>query len=149
MLTNIVNKLKTWLLQLRDVRMLGLLAFLVIVLLVSWSGVNVIQTNYDLEKQVSKLQQENDVQQLANNNLKLRNEYYNTDTYLELSARKQFGKAAPGETVLIVPKGVALAHTVDVPQAITPAATKVEAQLPAYQKNLQAWFNFFLRRNQN
>jgi len=38
--------------------------FTVIVLLISWSGVKSIQTNYGLQKQISKLQQENDVAKL-------------------------------------------------------------------------------------
>src|SRR5437667_142896 len=70
--------------QLRDVRVLGLVIFGGLVLLVSWSGIQVIQTNYDLQKQISKLQQQNQVQELENNNLQLTNQYFNTDQYLEL-----------------------------------------------------------------
>src|SRR5690242_16883915 len=97
--------------QLKDVRVVGFLVFGVLVLLVSWSGVKVIETNYELQKQVSRVQQENQVAELENNNLKLQNQYYNTDEYLELTARRQFGKGAPGEKLLIVPQEVALAHT--------------------------------------
>ena len=132
--------------QLRDVRVLGLVFFGALVLLVSWSGIQVIQTNYDLQKQISQLQQQNEVQQLENNNLKLRNEYYNTDEYLELTARKQFGKAAPGETVLLVPKSVALAHTVAPPQTATKSAVVSVVHKPGYQQNFEAWMDFFLHR---
>jgi len=135
-----------WVNQLKDVRVLGLLVFVVIVVLVSYSGVNVIQTNFNLEKQVSKLQQQNQVNQLENNNLKLQNEYYNTDTYAELTARKQFGKAAPGETEVIVPKSVALAHTVDLPDLSQKQAAKVAPAKSTYQQNFEAWMNFFLHR---
>ena len=135
-----------WVKQLHDIRVLGLLVFGVIVVLVSWNGVNVIQTNYDLEKQVSKLDQQNQVQQLENNNLKLQNQYYTTDTYLELTARKQFGKAAPGETEVIVPKSVALAHTVDLSQIDTSATKKTAPAKPTYQRNFESWINFFAHR---
>lgn len=137
---------KTHLKQLRDVRMLGLIVFLVLVLLTSWSGIKVIQTNYELEKRIVTLQQQNEVQALENANQRLRNQYYNTDQFLELAARRQFGKAAPGEKVILVPKEVALRHTIDVPTH--PEQKKVEpaADKPAYQKNFEAWINFLLHR---
>src|ERR1700760_2476570 len=91
----------------QDIKFAGVMLFLVVVLLISWSGVKAIQTNYGLQKQIATLQQQDQVQQLSNNNLKLENEYYNTDTYLDLSARQNFGLAAPGEKEIIVPGNVA------------------------------------------
>ncbi len=132
--------------QLRDVRVLGLVIFGFLVLLVSWSGIQVIQTNYDLQKQISKLQQQNQVQELENRNLQLRNQYYNTDQYLELAARKQFGKAAPGETVLLVPKTVALAHTTPLPQTVIKKKAATVTHKPTYQRNFESWMDFLLHR---
>jgi cell division protein FtsB len=132
--------------QFRDVRVLGLLVFLIIVVLVSWSGVSVIQTNFDLEKQVSTLDQENQVAELENNNLKLQNGFYNTDTYLELQARKQFGKGQAGETLVIIPKSVALAHTVELPELTTKPKTTAVPEESKYQHNFESWMNFFLHR---
>jgi cell division protein FtsB len=131
--------------QFRDVRAVGLAAFGVIVLLVSWSGVKAIQTNYNLQKQVAQLQQENQVRELQDNNLRLQNEYFKTDQYLELTARQNFGLGRPGETELIVPKSVALAHTVPV---AAPAQSKPASNQPFYQRNFQAWMNFFHHRQQ-
>ena len=82
--------------QLRDVRVLGFLVFGVMVLLVSWSGVGVIESNYELEKQVAKLEQQNKVSQFENENQKLQNQYLATDEYIDMTARKQFSKALPG-----------------------------------------------------
>ncbi len=130
--------------QAKDIRVIGFAAFAILVLLVSWSTVTVIQTNYNLQKQVSTLDQQNKVSQLENNNLKLKNQYYNTDQYLELTARRQFGKAAPGEKVIIVPKNVALAHTVDLPQ--NKDKSKDDGDKPFYQDNFEAWMNFFFHR---
>lgn len=130
---------------LNDTRVLGLLAFGVVALLVSWSGVKSIQTNYELQKQISKLQQENDVRSLENQNQKLKNEYYKTDEFLELAARRQFGKAAPGETVLVVPKSVALSYAPELPKTAAKKNKTVSA-VPTYQKNLQDWVNFYLHR---
>ena len=128
--------------ELSDTRVLGLMAFGIIALLVTWSGVKSIQTNYDLQKQISKLTQENSVQKLANENVKLRTEYLKTDEYLELSARRQFGKAAPGETLYIIPKKVSLARTIPVAEPKDPKKV-AEDNKPTYQKNLEAWKNFF------
>ena len=149
--TNIQNKLneyathiKAYALTLRDVRNVGLLVFVVIVLLISWSGIKTIQTNFVLQKQISQLQQENQLQQLKNDNLKLQNQYFGTDQYLEVTARQNFGLGSTGETVLPVPKEVALAHTVDEPSADA-GKTAVPKQA-AWQKNFEAWMDFFLHR---
>lgn len=131
-----------------DSRALGLIAFGIVAVLVSWSGIKSIQTNYELQKQISELEQQNQVTKLENDNKKLENQYYQTDEFLELAARRQYGKASPGETVYLVPKKVALAHTVDLPTATEPKATGQQINQPTYQKNFQAWIDFFLHRNE-
>ena len=136
--------IKDYVMSLRDVRNVGSLAFVVLVLLISWSGIKAIQTNYGLEKQVSQIQQQNEIAKLENENLALQNAYYNTSQYLEVSARENFGLAKPGETVLLVPKDVALSHTVAQPSA---EETIISAKdLPFWQTNFRDWMNFFLHR---
>jgi cell division protein FtsB len=141
-----LEKFEDFAMQFRDVRAIGLLLFLVIVLLVSWSGVKVIDTNYRLQKDITRLEQQNEVAELTNTNLKLQNEYYGTDQYLDIAARQDFGLAAPGETVLNIPREVALAHTVDLPNTDQAEAKKTKARQPAYQRNFQSWINFLLGR---
>jgi cell division protein FtsB len=131
--------------QLLDVRMLGLLVFLVLVVLVSWSGMSAIQTNYGLQRQIAKLEQENTLRKLENDNQKLSNQYYTTDNFLELAARRQFGKAAPGEKLLLVPKKVALAHAVAAPEPPKVAPQALIAK-SSYQQNFESWMSFFLHR---
>lgn len=128
--------------QLKDVRLIGLVVFCIIALLVSYNGLGAIQTNYVLQKQIAQLQQENAIRDLENNNLKLKNQYFKTDQYLELEARKQFGKAAPGETVVLVPKNVALAYAAELPDQQQEAKV-TKPNKPAYQKNFEAWIDFF------
>lgn len=140
------QKLQIWQ-QLRDVRFLGFVVFGVMVLLASWSGVKVIEANFELHKQIAQLDQHNQVQQLINTNLRLQNEYYNTNTYLELTARKQFGKGAPGERLLLVPKSVALARTKQLPSNKSEPSAASPTNMPFYQKNVDAWLNFFFRRS--
>lgn len=132
--------------QLQDVRVIGLLTFAVIVVLIAWSGANAIETNYGLQRQISGLEQQNQVRELANTNLKLQNEYFNTNQYLELTARQNFGLAAPGETSLIVPPNVAMAHTVNLSNNEQLRTVQTSQKQPQYQRNFQAWINFFLHR---
>jgi cell division protein FtsB len=135
--------------QLRDLRVVGLLLFLVIVVLVSWSGVKTIDTNYDLQKKIAQLHQENAVKKLANDNLKLENDYYQSPQYLELAARQDFGLAAPGETVLSVPQSVAMAQTVDLPKLQVAQQPATAGKQSSYQRNFQAWMDFLLHRRQS
>lgn len=149
-----LEKIKTYsyaqhLRQLRDVRVVGLLVFAFVILLVTWSGIGVVQTNYELQKKISGLEQEVAVQRLENSNLTLRNDYFETDQYLELQARRQFGKAANGEKLLIVPRQVALSHSVAPAVDDQPAETaSSETDKPFYQKNFEAWTSFLFRRDQ-
>jgi cell division protein FtsB len=141
-----IEKASDFVLHFRDVRAVGLVLFLIIVLLVSWSGVKVIDTNYRLQKDISRLEQQNQIRRLTNANIKLQNEYYQTNQYLEIAARQDFGLAAPGETALNVPSQVALAHTVDLPDSEQEQVRRAKAKQPAYQRNFQAWINFLLNR---
>lgn len=149
MFEKIKTNLKPWLMQLNDPRALGLFAFGIIALLVTWSGIKAVQTNYELQKQISVLDQETQVQQLENQNLELQNQYLNTDQFLELAARRQFGLAAPGEKLILIPKNVAMAHTTDLSSKTPNAKAVATVHKPAYQRNFQAWINFFFHRQNN
>jgi cell division protein FtsB len=133
--------------QLKDVRVIGLLVFGVIVLLVTWSGLGAIQSNFVLQKQIARLEQENEVKDLENTNLKLKNQYYNTDQYLELQARRQFGRAAPGETLVIVPRSVALSRTAEITTEAEEQKAAPKPEKPSYQQNFEAWMEFFFHRS--
>ena len=76
-----------FIMQFSDVRKVGTLVFVVIALLITWSGVKVITTNYALQKDIAVMQQQNEVRRLQNQNLELENKFYETDEYLELEAR--------------------------------------------------------------
>jgi cell division protein FtsB len=142
------DKISLFLRRLNDPRFVGQLIFVVIVLLISWSGVKSIQTNYGLQKQITGLKQQNSLQQLQNDNLAFQNQYYNSNQYLELSARQSFGLAAPGEKEVVVPASVAQAYTVNLPGTDAPDAV-TKAKQPTYQRNFESWVDFFLHRQNN
>ncbi|MBI2588977.1 septum formation initiator family protein [Candidatus Saccharibacteria bacterium] len=129
--------------QLTDVRNIGLYVFAVIVLAITWSGIKTVKTNYELQKKISTLKQQNAVLKLQNENSALQNQYYQTNQYLELAARQDFGLAAPGEQVLLIPKDVAMKYVDPNLSSVSSAKTKAD-NLPQYRKNLQAWRDFLL-----
>ena len=131
--------------RLSDPSFIGQIVFVVIVLLVSYSGVKSIQSNYSLQKQIGSLRQQNELQQLQNENVALQNNYYNSKQYLELSARQNFGLAAPGEKEVLVPESVAATYVTSLPDV--PAASVALTKTVVEQSNVQAWINFFLHRD--
>lgn len=131
--------------SLRDVRVIGLIGFMVIIVMVTLDGVRVLQQNFQLQQQIAQLEQEIIIQELENANLALRNQYYETDQYLELQARRQFGLAAPGETVLLVPEPVVLANSVALPEDIAVGGSEQPEIKSEYQQNIDEWGEFFFR----
>ncbi|MDQ3123360.1 MAG: septum formation initiator family protein [bacterium] len=130
-----------------DVRNIGLLIFVLMALLVTWSGIKVVQTNYDLQKQISKMQQQNVVRKLENSNLALENQYLQTDQFLELAARRQYNLGLPGEKMLIVPKSIAMKHSIDIPVTEKDSdVPPIEETGPWYERNFNAWLEFLVRR---
>lgn len=136
--------------QLFDARNIALYIFGVIVLAIAWSGAKTAQNNYELQKQISALKQQNQVLSLQNANTFLQNQFYQTNEYLELSARQNLGLAAPGEQVMVIPKAVAMKY-------VDPslASKSSDSQQPTidnrskYAKNLEAWRDFLLGRTQS
>lgn len=128
--------------RLRDVRLLGLGVFMVIVLLVTWSGVRVIETNYGLQQQIARLEQENKIIELENNNQNLTNRYYASERYQQLQARRLFSRGLPGERLILVPRAVALKEVEMLPAATPERPAK---NPPTWQRNLNAWRQFFWR----
>jgi len=134
---NIIQKFQA----MTDTRVLGLLAFGVVALLVTWSGIKVVQTNYELEKKISIAKQRNAIEKLENENLKLRNKYYESSQYLELSARRQFGKAAPGEKLYTVPENIALSKTIE-PAPVPQQSGDEDPDKSKFKKNFDDWMEF-------
>lgn len=133
--------------QLADVRNIGLYIFGLIVLSVSWSGLKVIQRNYNLQKEIATMEQEVAIAELENANLELKNRYYESDQFLELAARRHFSLAAPGEKMLIVPKQIALSKTKDLRDETPAEPADPDLGKAQYQKNIEAWMDFFLNRH--
>jgi cell division protein FtsB len=136
---------------LSDVRIIGLLAFFAVILLVAFSSVKILQTNYELQKKENELKQVNEIKKLENENLKLKNVFFESDEYLELTARRQFNKALPGEELYIIPESVAMRKVKDTPKVSTEQEEirQKEEKKPKYQRNIEAWRDFLLHKTDN
>ena len=103
-----MNKLqiKQFVAKVRSLATLNNGVLLVAVLIAStwvWSTIETIQHNFTLQQKVDALKQEITVSDLQNKTLQLQKNYYNSDQYLELSARERLGLAAAGEKLLVLP----------------------------------------------
>jgi cell division protein FtsB len=135
--------------QLVDVRNIGLYIFGIVVLAITWSGVKTVQANYELQKKISELNQKNSVLKLENENTDLQNKYFQTDEYLDLSARQNLGLAAPGEKALIVPKSVAMKYVDSSSISNTSSTNSSADHRSRYVKNAESWRDFLLGRKQS
>lgn len=113
-------------------------AVLIVALLIAstwvWSTIEAIQHNFKLQQQVDALSQQIAVDELQNKTLELQRAYYNSDQYLELSARERLGLAMPGEKVLILP-----ANTVKPVEQTQPQVTDTGI---ADRSNFAQWMYF-------
>jgi cell division protein FtsB len=139
------QKISEFIDRLSDLRFLGQIGFAIFILMISWSGIQSIQANYNLQKQITELNQQNDLMTMSNENLRLQNDYFKSNQYLELSARRNFGLAAPGEKVIVVPKSVALSAVSDIKIQDNNATSL--AKKTVMQNNAKSWLDFFLNRH--
>lgn len=102
-----------------------------------WSTVEAIQHNFTLQQQVDALAEQIEIEALQNKALQLQRAYYNTDQYIELSARERLGLAGPGEKLLALPANTVKPTPAVVVSTIDPAATR---------SNFAQWMYFLFGR---
>lgn len=120
---------------------LGVYFIAIVSFSVAWSSTKAIQRNYQLMKEIAVLEQKADIAEMRVANQKLENEYYKSNSFLELAARKQLNKAAPGEKLMIVPKKVALSKL-----PVGSINEDTEEDLIDNTPNWQAWLQFLTGR---
>lgn len=136
------TKLKVYLIKIFSINThtIGLLVIVAIAVSVTYSSAKIIHKNYTLQQQITILQQQNQLQEQINVNQKLKNQYFTTDAYLELAARRYFNKSAPGERVVLVPESVANKHAA--PPAEQNTVAIAASKDPWFINNWRAWADF-------
>lgn len=69
----------------------------------AWSSVQAVQRNYQLQKEVDDKKRQAKLVKLETENLQFEQNYYKSNEYLTLEAKRRLGLVEPGEKVLILP----------------------------------------------
>ncbi|MCL5113360.1 MAG: septum formation initiator family protein [Patescibacteria group bacterium] len=124
-----------------DVRFSSQVIFLILVILVFWSGVRSIQQNYQLQKQINQINQQNLILKLQNSNIALLNNYYKSSQYQEIIARENLGLGYSGETEILVPDTIALKYDPN------PVSANSKKKIATNNSNFAEWMNFFFGKH--
>jgi cell division protein FtsB len=135
-----MQKIKLLLHPLTELNNLVFAVAIVIAISLIWNTISAIEQNFELQTKVDALSEEVSLLELENENLRLSNEYYKTDAYLELAARDKLDKVAAGESVLVLPDYSDLEIPTDLPsqQGTGPEASEIS--------NFDEWLYFLFRR---
>lgn len=112
---------------------------LVIAGILIWGTFTQIEKNHEFERQV--LEQEAQIvlldQQIKNQ--ELLNEFFKTDYYLDISAKKQLGVVSPGETVYKINRENLVKEKEDYEKTMVTPSNKASLSV----SNLTNWWRFF------
>lgn len=110
----------------------------------AWGTVSTIQRNFDAQKNLDAKKRQLQLTELEVQALKYQQNYYKSDEYLDLSARKDLGLASPGEDVLILPLNSDRVVAEDAADSKTDDSTLVvnTATPSAPASNFDQWISF-------
>lgn len=125
---------------------LAIYVFALLAFSISWSTAKVIQKNYSIQKEISALSQENEIRELENQKLKYHINYYKSDAYLEVEARRKFNKAVAGENLLVFPRpsNDGSEANEDISELTEKAKMKEQSKSRSWLDNMRAWRDFLL-----
>lgn len=110
---------------------------IVICLCCTWGAISAMSRNWNLAEQVANKKREEALLALEVETLELENEYYRSDEYLELAARKYRNKKLPDETIIYLPANSEQAiHKYDEEAAIEVEDTSTP------RSNFDQWMSF-------
>lgn len=106
-----------------------------------WGSLNVMQRNYNLQKELDDKSRQLIVAELDKDNAELEQRYYQTNEYKELAVRERLGLASPGEGVLMLPDNSQAAKDADKTTTVT---TQIKVEKIS---NFGQWMNFLFGGN--
>jgi len=104
----------------------------------AWGSVQMMQRNFDLQKEIDDKKRQLVLIQLQTDMLGYEQRYFNSSEYQELAIRERMGLAMPGEKVLILPPNSTAAQKAD--QLISNDTTSQKITAPP--SNFELWMNF-------
>jgi len=104
----------------------------------AWGSVQMMQRNFDLQKEIDDKKRQQVLIQLQADMLGYEQRYFSSSEYQELAIRERMGLAMPGEKVLILPPNTTAAQKAD--QLISNDSSSQEATVPP--SNFELWMNF-------
>ncbi len=136
-----LEKVKTWFRRLgyytkKDILTLNNILFAIaFILCLTWTyrSIESMSRNWFLEEKLKTRQLEQTKLQLEVDTLRLEQEYYKTNEYKELMARKKSGKMLPGESMVILPKNS---------DAAINKYNEEPIEIPSYRSNFSQWLDF-------
>lgn len=114
----------------------ALILFAIIAVSLSFNTFKVIQRNYELQQEVDRLKDEISVIEVQNQNLVYNIEYYKSEAYLNVEAKRRFNLAEKGEQVIFLPKDG------EPEQLLNPELTQSTGPTDTYS-NFDKWMIFF------
>ncbi|USN96702.1 MAG: septum formation initiator family protein [Candidatus Nomurabacteria bacterium] len=112
----------------------------------AWSSVEAVQRNYQLQKEVNDKRRQAKLIELQTENLQFEQNYYKSNEYLTLEAKRRLGLVEPGEKVLILPANSASVVAED--QAEKNADTLLPDDVPP-PPPLTQWLDFLFGAKPN
>jgi cell division protein FtsB len=107
----------------------------------AWGSIEMMQRNFDLQKELDAMSREQKLIELEATNLSLQQRYYKSSEYQELAVRERVGLANPGEKALILPPNTQTAKDAD---AVAAGNTPQPVESAS---NFQQWVNFLFSSN--
>lgn len=102
----------------------------------AWGSVEMMQRNFDLQKEIDNKSRQEKLVDLQTQNLIYEQRYYKSSEYQELAVRARLGLAMPGEKAVILPPNSDVAKNADA------LLTKKVIQPVVSANNFQQWMNF-------
>lgn len=109
--------------------------FTVVAFSLVFNTLKVIQRNYALQEQVDQLADEVALVEVQNQRLRFDIEYYKTDEYLEVEAKRRFNLSEKGEKVVFLEK--------DGDPEVEPVTAVESSALDEEVSNFDKWMIFF------
>lgn len=107
----------------------------------AWGSVSMIQTNFNAQKSLEDQRRQLELTQLEVDTLQYQQNYYKTDEYKDLAARKDLGLASPGEDVLLLPPNTQSVKDAD-SRDVTTLAAQSSGDNRSTESNFDQWMSF-------